>query len=269
MSQSSDAGYYLDPALYDAIYSDVTADIAPHVAAMRSADGPALEVCCGNGRLLIPTLEAGVSCEGLDIEHAMLTDLRRKLGEKGLRATLHRADMRDFTLPMRYALISIGFNSFLHNLTQADQLATLRCCRQHLESGGRLRLTAFHPSAEKLLQWSGKESLMKDVPWQGRRYRVHDRASDDRVEQLRRMTRRIEILEDDRLVEELTLTFDLRYIYKPEMELLLRVAGFSRWEATAAFGSYTDPGSGYPAERGAGGRALREGDNVLWTAWKD
>jgi len=269
MSQSPDAGYYLDPALYDAIYSDVTADIAPHVAAMRAADGPALEVCCGNGRLLIPALEAGVSCEGLDIEEPMLAALRAKLAAKGLRATLHRADMRDFTLPMRYALIVIGFNSFLHNLTQADQLATLRCCRQHLESGGRLQLTAFQPSAEKLLQWSGKESLMKDLAWQGRRYRVHDLANDDRVEQLRRMTRRIEILEDDRLVEELTLTFDLRYIYKPEMELLLRVAGFSRWEARAAFGSYTDPGSGYAADRGDDERVIREGDILLWTAWKD
>lgn len=269
MSQSSDAGYYLDPALYDAVYSDYTADIAPHVAAMRAADGPALEVCCGNGRLLIPTLEAGVACEGLDLEEPMLGDLRVKLAAKGLRATLHRADMRDFTLPMRYALIAIGFNSFLHNLTQADQLATLRCCRQHLESGGRLQLTAFHPSAEKLLQWSGKESLMKDVSWQGRRYRVHDRAEDDRIEQVRRMTRRIEILEGDRVVEERTLAFDLRYVYKPEMELLLRVAGFSRWEANVGPRSAGCPGNYADASGAAGARAPREGDHLVWTAWKD
>jgi hypothetical protein len=100
------------------------------------------------------------------------------------------------------------------------------------------------------------------VPWKGRRYRVHDRAEDDRVEQVRRMTRRIEILDGDRVVEERTLTFDLRYVYKPEMELLLRVAGFSRWETKVAFGDYAAAGS-------AGGRAPREGDNLLWTAWKD
>jgi len=259
----ADDGYYLDPALYDAVYSDYTADIAPHVAAMRAADGPALEVCCGNGRLLVPTIEAGVACEGLDREEAMLADLRLKLAAKGLRATLHRADMRDFTLPMRYALIAIGFNSFLHNLKQEDQLATLRCCRQHLESGGRLQLTVFHPSAEKLLQWSGKESLTKDLEYRGRTYRVHDRADDDRVEQVRRMTRRIEILEGGRLAEERTETFSLRYVYKPEMELLLRTAGYSRWEARPLFADYADPASA------AGERPLREGDNVLWTAWKD
>lgn len=256
-------GYYLDPALYDAVYSDYTADIAPHVASMRAADGPALEVCCGNGRLLLPTLEAGVACEGLDREEAMLADLRAKLAERKLRATLHRADMRDFTLPMRYALVAIGFNSFLHNLTQEDQLATLRCCRQHLESGGRLQLTAFHPSAEKLLQWSGKETLSKEVEYRGRTYRVFDRADDDRVEQVRRMTRRIEILDGGRVVEERTETFSLRYVYKPEMELLLRTAGFSRWEARPLFADYADPASA------AGERAPREGDNLLWTAWKD
>jgi SAM-dependent methyltransferase len=259
----SDGGYYLDPALYDAVYSDYTADIAPHVAAMRAAGGPALELCCGNGRLLIPTLEAGVPCEGLDVEEAMLADLRRKLEAKRLRTALHRADMRDFTLPMRYALITIGFNSFLHNLSQDDQLATLRCCRQHLESGGRLQLVVFHPSAEKLLQWSGHESLVKDLAWQGRRYRVHDRADDDRIEQLRRMTRRIEVLEGERKVDEHVLKFDLRYVYKPEMELLLHVAGFSRWGALPLIADYADPASV------AGDRPLREGDNVLWTAWKD
>ena len=90
----ADGAYYLDPALYDAVYSDYTADIAPHVAAVRAAVGPTLEVCCGNGRLLIPALEAGAECEGLDLSGEMLGDLRAKLKVKGLRATLHHADMR-------------------------------------------------------------------------------------------------------------------------------------------------------------------------------
>ena len=259
----TDGSYYLDPALYDAVYSDYTADIAPHVAAMKSAGGPALEVCCGNGRLLLPTLEAGVRCEGLDSSAPMLADLEAKLAAKKLRTTIHRADMRDFTLPARYALIAIGFNSFLHNLTQKDQLATLRCCRQHLESGGRLQLDCFHPSAEKLLQWSGREALMKDIEYRGRRYVVHDRADDDRVEQVRRMARRIEVFEGDRRVEERVVTFDLRYVFKPEMELLLRVAGYSRWTAEPLLASYADPTSA------AAGRPIQEGDIVRWTAWKD
>lgn len=254
--------YYLDPELYDAIYSDVVADIAPHVQRLREAGGPALEVCCGDGRLLLPTLEAGLACDGLDYDANMLASLRRKLTARGLHTTVLHGDMRDFSLPQRYATIVIPFNSFLHNLTQRDQLATLRCCRHHLAPGGRLVIIAFHPSAEKLLEWSGAEKFLKELPWQDGRVRIWDRADDDRVEQIRRMSRRIEFTDaQGQLMRRVEVKFDLRYIYKPEMELLLYVAGFPRWEARAAFADYRD------ASSVAGDRPLREGDNIAWTAW--
>jgi SAM-dependent methyltransferase len=258
----SESTYYLDPTLYDAIYSDYTADIASHVDRVRSAGGPSLEVCCGNGRLLIPALEAGLRCDGLDWSKQMLDDLRDKLAARGLSTGVFEADMRDFSLPNRYALVTIGFNSFLHNLTQESQLATLRCCRMHLEPGGRLEVMIFHPSAEKLIEWAGGEKFLKEVPHAGGRLRVYDRASDDRIEQVRRMTRRIEMLDSSgRVTREERLTFDLRYVYKPEMELLLRVAGFSRHEMRPLFSNYADPASD------ARGRPAREGDFLLWTAW--
>lgn len=256
--------YYLDPALYDAVYADVVADIAPHVERMRGAGGPALELCCGNGRLLLPTLEAGVACDGLDLDPDMLASLREKLAAWGLRTHVTLGDMRAFSLPGRYALIAIGFNSFLHNLTQEDQLATLRCCRRHLLPGGRLAITVFHPSAKGLLEWSGEEKLRKELPHEGGRVRVYEHADDDRVEQIRRVSRRIEFLDAaGTVVRHASVSFRLRYIYKPEMELLLRVAGFTRWEARPAFASYTDAASL------AGERPLREGDNVAWTAWNE
>ena len=253
----SEPGYYLDPALYDAIYADVLADIPPHVELMRGAGGPALELCCGNGRLLLPTLAAGIPCDGLDRDPHMLASLHEKLAAKGLRTTVVQGDMREFSLPTRYALIAIGFNSFLHNLTQEDQLATLRCCRRSLVPGGRLALAAFLPSVEKLLVWASGEQLEKDLPHAGGRVRVYGRADDDRVDQVRSMTRRIEILDAaGTVVRRETLRFRLRYVYKPEMELLLRAAGFTRWEARPA-----------AAAPGDGPRPLREGDNVVWIAW--
>jgi len=257
--------YYLDAALYDLVYADMVADIAPHVAAAKAAGGAVLEVCCGNGRLLIPALEAGVDCDGLDSSRSMLDDLRDKLAARGLRANVVEADMRTFTLPRRYALIVIPFNSFLHNLTQEDQVATLVRCRDHLAPGGRLQLMVFHPSAQKLVEWSDVERLTKELPNPaGGRVRVHDRASDDRVEQIRHMTRRVELLDEaGRVTDEHVLRFDLRYVFKPEMELLLRVAGFARWSADVPFASYQDTAPVAPA------RPPREGDYLLWTAWKD
>ena len=273
--------YYLTPELYDAVYSDVKADIAPHVELVREAGGPALEVCAGNGRLLLPALEAGLACDALDLDTGMLADLRAKLTARGWKVHgegdaarfrhtdgrelgVHAGDMRDFSLHQRYALIAIGFNSFLHNLTQDDQLRTLRCCRHHLASGGRLVIHAFHPSAEKLLEWSGGERLMKSLSTGTNGVRVWDAAQDDRVEQVRHMTRRIEFTDAaGAVVRQEVVQFALRYVYKPEMELLLRVAGFPRWQALPAFeGYYTDAGTTVERE-------LREGDVIAWTAWRD
>jgi len=258
----SERDYFMSPATYDAVYGDFKADV-PHVLdLLRRPGGPALEACCGNGRLLLPALREGFAVDGLDLDPAMLDDLRDKLAAASLATNLHQADMRDFSLPGRYALIVIAFNSFLHNLSQEDQLATLRCCRLHLEPEGRLALVTFHPSAEKLIEFSSGERLVADRPLEGGRIRVFDRADDDRVEQTRRVTRRIERLgADGGVASEETFRFRLRYVYKPEMELLLRVAGFSRWEMRPLFASYTDPASD------ATGRPVREGDNLLWTAW--
>jgi SAM-dependent methyltransferase len=231
-------GYYLDPATYDQVHSDVVADIAPHVAAARGAEGRVLEVCCGTGRLLVPIVEAGVACDGLDLEADMVAYCRARLAARGLQAEVVTGDMRDFTRPHRYALVAIGFNSFLHNLTQDDQLRTLRCCREH---------------------------LVKDLPLPGvGRLRVHDRAEDDRVEQIRSMTRRLEWLRPNGSVEaEREVRFDLRYVYKPEMELLLRTVGFARWSVAPLAVSLTDP-----ASAAAPGAPARESDLLRWTAWR-
>jgi SAM-dependent methyltransferase len=255
--------YYLDPELYDIVYSGIVADVEPHLALLRGAHGSVLEVACGHGRLLVPALEAGLPSDGLDLDPRMLAALRARLATLAKSATLYEGDMRDFALPGRYELIVIAFNSFLHNLSQADQLKTLRCCRHHLENGGRLVMNVFHPSLDKLIQWSGVEQIFKDAPHGDGRVKIWDIADDDRVEQVRRITRRIEFHDAAGILTRRELVrFALRYIWKPEMELLLHVAGYSRWQARPLATDHQS--AALPADR-----PIREGDIIQWTAWKD
>jgi hypothetical protein len=51
-------------------------------------------------------------------------------------------------------------------------------------------------------------------------------------------------------------------VFKPEMELLLRVAGFPRAECRLRLEDFHLPAP-------EADRPLREGDVLLWTAWKD
>ena len=123
---------YVQPEVYDLYYSWLTHDIPFYVARAREARGPVLEVGCGTGRILLPTFQAGADIDGLDLHPGMIEVLRRKASALGLGPRVFRADMRDFTMPRRYALITIPFRAFMHNLTTDDQLRTLRCCREHL-----------------------------------------------------------------------------------------------------------------------------------------
>ena len=120
--------HYIQPAFYDIAYSWYSDDLPFYVARSREARGAVLEAGCGTGRVLLPTLQAGVDIDGIDIHPGMIEVARAKAATLGLKPHLAVADMRDFTMPRRYALITIPFRAFQHLLTTADQVAALRCC---------------------------------------------------------------------------------------------------------------------------------------------
>ena len=254
--RSAIAGY-LAPALYDVQYSAYREDIPFWVELARAAAGPVLEAGCGTGRVYLPLLQAGVDADGLDLLPAMLDELRRKAARLGLAPRVHEADMRSFTLPRRYALVVIPFRAFLHNLTTADQLATLRACRQHLEAGGRLVVDLFYPSFARLTEPDGEWRLEREFPHpeSGRPMSVVSRRVSDRVNQTMQVEMELrELDERGAVVAAYPETFALRWIWKPEMELLLEVAGFARREVAGGF-------DGRPL--------LHDTDQMIWTAWKD
>ncbi len=255
--------YFAPPDLYDLMWAAQTADVAFYAERARASQGPVLEVACGNGRVLVPTRAAGVDLDGLDYDLAMLDDARRKLDALGLKARLVHADMRDFTLPRRYDLVTIPFNTFLHNLTQADQLATLRCCREHLEGGGALVFDVFFPDPARLREHDGTPRVVLEHrhPAGEGRVRVLDAVTSDAVEQRMHVRRRVEIADDaGRVTATHAMEWDLRWVWKAEMELLLAAAGFQRWEAEGRTGAREGfARKDRPDASGA----------LLWTAWKD
>jgi hypothetical protein len=74
------------------------------------------------------------------------------------RISVHRADMRSFTLDDRFALVIVPFRAFLHNLTWDDQLAALRRAFDHLTPGGELAFNVFHPALEFMAANAGAQT---------------------------------------------------------------------------------------------------------------
>jgi SAM-dependent methyltransferase len=227
-----------DAELYDVLFGELGFDRDFYLELAKRARGPVLEVACGTGRVLIPCLQSGIDIDGLDLYPTMLDGLRVKAAELGLKPRLYEGDMRDFTLRRRYALLFIAFNGFVHSLTTEDQLKTLRVCREHLLPEGELVFNIFFPGIEFLGCQQGVPILEQEVPHPrtGLPVRIYDTRTLSRVEQVQHS--RIEIQELDAAGGVAASHFsdtDMRWTFKTEMELLLRVAGFSSWQIHGGF----------------------------------
>jgi hypothetical protein len=164
--------------------------------------------------------------------------LRSKAAELGLSLVLHQADMSDFALARRFALVMITFNAFVHNMTQQAQIRCLELCREHLLPGGLLAFDAFFPATELLASPPGTRALEGELPHPetGLPMRMYDTRTFDRIEQRMHSYNELELLDADGNVASVYRSqASLRYIYKHEMELLLRAAGFARWEIYGDF----------------------------------
>lgn len=229
---------YFDPELYDVVYTQVRVDDIPfYVDLARREGGPVLEIGCGTGRVLIPSLEAGIEIHGLDLEAAMLERLRAKAAARGLVPKVFQGDMRDFTMPGRYRLVTIPFRSFLHCETTDDQIRTLRCIREHLEPGGLLALNVFYPCIDIIATLDGVRNLSIETTHveTGRPVKVYDVAHYQRALQRVSVDREVALEDETGAPTTVSYSFELRWIYRFEMELLLRAAGFSHFEFRGGF----------------------------------
>lgn len=79
---------------------------------LEQLPGPALEVGCGTGRLLIPYLRDGFEIEGVDCSAEMLALCQKKAEHFGLKPLLYEQFMQKLDLPRHYRTIYIPFRSF-------------------------------------------------------------------------------------------------------------------------------------------------------------
>jgi SAM-dependent methyltransferase len=227
-----------DGDVYDLALKDLPYGRDFYVGLAREAKGPVLDVACGTGRILLPCLAAGVDIEGVDLFEPMLATLRKKAAAMGLSPRLRQADMSQFSLPRRFTLVMIPFNTFVHNMTQDAQIRCLVRCREHLLPGGLLAFDTFFPGAEYITLPQNSRALEGEIPHPetGLPVRMYDTRSFDRVEQIQHSVNEIEVLRADGSIATAHRSqSSMRYIYKHEMALLLRVAGFSRWEICGDF----------------------------------
>lgn len=110
--------------------------------------GPVLEFAIGTGRLAVPLHQRGVSVAGIEMSEPMVAQLRTKADEATIPVVI--GDMSTATMPGRYALVFLVFNTISNLLTQEQQIACFRNAARHLAPGGRFVIELWVPELRKL-----------------------------------------------------------------------------------------------------------------------
>ncbi|UCD37320.1 MAG: methyltransferase domain-containing protein [Fidelibacterota bacterium] len=221
----ADLPVYQDAGRYDAEHWWKVDDLA-FWKAMAGEFGPqVLELAAGTGRLAIPVLQAGATYTGVEVSEPFLKLARDKLTAYDQQACLIRGDIRDFHLKKTFDLIFIGFNSFLHLLTDADAQATLACVREHCHSDTHLIIDIFVPDPLFLYRPKNKRVPAKNYP-------DPDSGAPVKVEETNRYDPDTELnhlrwyYSKEHEKDFLIIDFTLRMYFPDTMDRLLHDAGF-------------------------------------------
>jgi SAM-dependent methyltransferase len=120
-------------------------DVGFYVRLAAQVRGPVLELGCGNGRILLPLLRAGLDATGVDNSAGMLAELRRKASAQGIAAEVTKMDICDLDLRQRFALILCPYSLVTYVTDDRDLERLLRGVREHLRQDGRFIVDAFVP----------------------------------------------------------------------------------------------------------------------------
>lgn len=224
-------------AWYDLFYADLDDDFEMYFGFAERTTGPILEIGSGTGRVALALASEGHPVVGLEPSDAMRALAQRKAEQAQLtdRVKFVPGDMRRFQIEQRFGLIIAPLNTFLHNLTADDQLATLACCKKQLRPGGLLVLDCFNPDPAHATD---------DHVMSLHRARIDAATGAASVLYVARTVDWGQQLQEDIYLAEqttadntrrLAFTTNFRFIFRHEMALLLKQGGF---EVKDIYGSY-------------------------------
>ena len=207
--------------------------------------GPALDVGCGTGRLMLDYLAAGLDVDGVDNSPEMLAICRTKASRMGLDVSgrLFEQEMAALFLERRYATILVPSSSF-QLLT--DPLAADRAMAgfvQHLAPGGVLVMSIMSKlwpwrRVPPQMQWSYWHMLAERLrPEDGTTIRRWIRERYDHVEQLAHEESRYEVVRDNIVVqtEMHGRSPSTRWYSQAQARTFFETVGFTSVSVTSGF----------------------------------
>jgi SAM-dependent methyltransferase len=236
--------FYEDPQYYDYEFKARSEDVDFYSTHYKDAEGWALEIGIGTGRIALEAVRRGARVVGLDLHKKML-DFTQKQADslpKDQQANLRlvQGDMRTFNLEETFSVIGMPFNALQHMYTTEDALACLKQVHQHLTADGILVLDVLMPDFEYLNRSPHQRFAGIDFehPTYPAIYNYSEQSAYDPVRQLNQMWlhyTRVKPAPNDTQCpypKEYSIQLSHRYYFPMELNLLLETAGFDslvRW----------------------------------------
>jgi SAM-dependent methyltransferase len=222
---------------YDGLVADAYDVWLPHDADDPDVDtyrqfidrnpGPALELGCGTGRLLVRYAVLGLDVEGVDASADMLAICARHARAAGVAPALHHADWLALDLEREYATLYNPAGSFALIADEDDVRAALAVWLRHLRPRGRLLISMGVPRPDRKAnyEWRLRRSATRTTD--GVTFMVHEAFRMDVDAQIQHVIDRHEVWSP---TGELTTTFlrrhRLRWWTSDQLEDLLRECGY-------------------------------------------
>jgi hypothetical protein len=146
--------------------------------------------------------------------------------------------MINFRINEKFDTILVPYRAFLHIENQEDQIRTLKNIRAHLKPKGRVILNFFTPDLKYILTHNKKtlkENRSFTNPSTKNKIEVYGKYNYDVANQLIRNFFILKEIKNKKVIRTYKLPLNLCFIYKREFELLLKLAGFSKWKVFGGF----------------------------------
>lgn len=198
-------------------------DIEYYRERLSGCAGAVLEPAVGNGRVMIPLLQAGLDIHGFDTSPEMLDYCRSECDVRGLANSLSLQDFESFAYDRRFSAIMIPAGSFQLIHDPAVARTVLRRFREALLPGGRLMLD-LDPMSSLALPAPGARHWQRDADLLTL---TTSPVQTDFVRQTTVAQLRYDHWRNGRLVASQLELFSLRFWGVLEFELALGEAGFT------------------------------------------
>lgn len=199
-------------------------DTQPSVRALaRIASGNGvLELGAGTGRIAIPLAQQGIEVHAVEVSEKMVKLLESKAAAVQAPITVHRKNMCDIDLGVKFGVVFMSHNTLSALATQDEQIMCIRSAARHVRDNGTLVIDQGIPGIGAL---KGDGSLRftrgdHDGVW------VIGQHHDWETQQI--ISQRIRIARD----RFFSGNIKSRYVWPSELDLMARLAGLracARW----------------------------------------